>query len=625
MPPPRIGLSSCLPPPGCADCQRGPSGGFSRKVRGFLVLPRIPLAPVRDPCSGGRRSGLTNDKNLNHDTWIRLRREIGRFLGSKDGRKALSLLLLLTLALGFINLLNVINSYVGRDFMSAVEFKNRPAFVREAGLYLAVFAFSSVAAGIYRYMEERLDLLWRNWYTRELLDQYLAHRAYSHIGADGELQNPDQRIAEDVRTFTMTTISFVLLLLNAGITIVSFSGVLWSITPRLFVVAVAYATGGSCLTILLGRRLVGLSIQQLDREANLRSELLHVRENADAIALTQREEQLHRRILQRLDTLVANTRRMISVNLSLGLCANGYNYLIGLIPALIVAPMFMRGDVEFGVITQSAMAFATLMGAFSLAISQFQSISSYTAVVARLDRLMNSMEKAAAFDGPDFVLEESGDHLSYEHLTLKGAEDRALLSDLNLTIPGGMRVLVSSLSGHAKVELFRATAGLDRAAAGRITRPGAAGMLFIPEHPYLPKGSLRDVLAGSTEPGPRDEEIGEVLDRLGLEKVVKASGGLDVEHEWGALLGVSEQSQLLVARALILRPQLVFLDRMSLALEAAQMRRALALLSERKIGFILLGRPDDPVAGFDAVLEVAGDGSWNWRLLSPTVPRVAPA
>src|SRR6185436_13948234 len=217
-------------------------------------------------------------------------------------------------------------------------------------------------------------------------------RTYVYLDRSGGLSNPDQRIAEDVKTFVTMTLSLLLMLANGTLTVLAFAGVLWSISRTLFLVGIVYAAAGSFLTIFLGRPLIRLNYRQSDREADFRTDLIHVRENADAVALSHRESQLELRLSVRLGALVSNFRRIIAVNRNLGFFTTGYNWMIQIIPALIVAPLFIAGQAEFGVITQSAMAFAHLLGAFSLVVTQFQVISSYAAVLARLSTLVEAMQ-----------------------------------------------------------------------------------------------------------------------------------------------------------------------------------------------------------------------------------------
>jgi putative ATP-binding cassette transporter len=547
-------------------------------------------------------------------TWQRFRAALEMLAKSESGPKAIMLSgVLLAIMIG-INGLNVINSYVGRDFMSAIEDKNMAGFKLQAVIYLAVFAASTMAAVFYRFTEERIGILWREQLTRRLMDVYMSDRTYYRLDTATGVANPDQRITDDVRAFTTTTLSFILLILNGTLTAVSFSGVLWSISPTLFGVAVVYAICGSLLTILLGKPLIRLNYHQLDMEANFRSDLIHVRENSESIALSHREGRFLARLNKRLDALTANFRRLIRINRNLGFFTTGYNYLIQIIPALIVAPMFISGGIsEFGVITQSAMAFATLLGAFSLIVTQFQSISTFTAVTARLYKLSDAMEKAHDATICAISISEKPDRVTYEDVTLYSADKtRLLLSDLNLEILRGSKWLFTAADDAPKVALFRATAGVWECGGGRITRPGLDDILFLPERPYLPPGTLRDVLLRtSMEAGIADSVIMEVLCLLRLEDVVQRAGGLGVDQDWDDLLSIGEQHLLSISRIFLAQPAFVFLDRPGSSLPKNQIAAIMDLLTARGIGVVILAKNGESRLQFDAQLEIFTGGAWK--------------
>jgi putative ATP-binding cassette transporter len=326
----------------------------------------------------------------------KLTRAVMMFVRSPVGGKAKWLAASLLVLMLSINGMNILNSYVGRYFMSSIEKKDTDGFVFYAWMYVGVFAGSTLVAVLFRFAEERLGLLWRDYLTRRIVVDYIAARMYLESEQAGALTNPDQRMTEDVRQLTTTTLSFVLMVLNGTMTAISFSGVLWSISPMLFGIAVLYAAAGSSLTILLGRPLIRLNYQQSDFEANFRSDLIRLRKDGEEIARTGAEAGIRERLLGRIDALVGNLKRIIAVNRNLNFFTGGYNYMIQLIPTLIVAPLFMRHGVEFGVIGQAAMAFATLLGAFSLVITQFQAISSYASVITRLSEFTEAHEEAVA-------------------------------------------------------------------------------------------------------------------------------------------------------------------------------------------------------------------------------------
>lgn len=300
--------------------------------------------------------------------------------------RAAGLLALLLLLLVAVSTLNVINSYVGGDFMTAISLRDSASFHLQGWLYVGIFALSTIVAVCYRFTEERLGLLWRGWLTNHLAARFLTGEARARIEAMPDLDNPDQRIAEDVRTFTAMTLSLLLIVCNSSITLFAFCGVLWYITPWLFFAAVAYAACGSLGTLFLGRPLVPLNVAQLKKEADLRYELIRVREGNDETA----EAAL---LGNRLDAVIANMRRIITVNRNLGFFTTGYNYLIQLIPVLIVAPLYINGQVKFGQVTQASMAFAHVMGAFSLIVLEFGRISSFAAVITRVGALCEALDE----------------------------------------------------------------------------------------------------------------------------------------------------------------------------------------------------------------------------------------
>ena len=547
-------------------------------------------------------------------TVVRFVRAVRNCTSSEVGWKAKLMFAGLIALLCGINGMNVVNSYVGREFMTAIADRNKAEFLRQALFYIGVFAASTLVAVIARFIEERLGLLWREFLTRQAVMLYLADGTYYRLDAAGELGNPDQRIADDVRAFTVTTLSFVLMLLNSSFTVVAFSGVLWSISPLLFIVAVLYAACGSSLTIALGRALVTLNYNQLDKEANFRSSLIHVRENAESIMLARREGRLAVGLLRRLEELVANFRQITTINRKVGFFTTGYNWLIQIIPALIVAPAFIDGNIAFGVITQSAMAFSLLVGAFSLIVTQFQSISTFAAVVARLSSLVEAIEQSQTTTGSAIEIVEAEGRLAYERLTLLSAPNGSpVLKDLSISIPFGTRVLFTGSNQAARVGLFRATAGLSTAGAGRIIRPGADNMLFLAQRPYLPPGTLRQVLVRTLHEGEiSDERIFALLRQLHLEQALARAGGLDMEQDWETLLSLHEQQLLAFIHLLLAAPQFAFLDRVDTALSADQFHKILHLLSESSITYINNGEADDSRDLYDAVLEFGEDGGWTW-------------
>jgi putative ATP-binding cassette transporter len=547
-------------------------------------------------------------------TGRRFVRAVKYFLTSEVRWQARGLFALLFAFAFAINGLNVLNSYVGRDFMTAIAHRDQAGFIRQAVLYVGVFALSTAIVVVYRFTEERLGLFWRVWLTRRIIGQYFSDRTYLHLKEAATVENPDQRIAEDVRTFTATTLSFTLMFMNGALAVLSFSGVLWTISPFLFGVALGYAVIGTLATIYLGRPLIGLNYRQSDREATFRSDLIHVRENAESIALLRREGRLTARLLQRIEDLADNFRRIVAVNRNLSFFTTGYNYLIQIIPMLIVAPLFIRGKVEFGVITQSAMAFTTLLGAFSLIINQFQSISSFAAVIARLSALVGAVEKGPPSGRTGVALVRDDGRIAYEGLTLNSPEGgHEVLKNLTADIPRGTRVLIIGPNEAARMALFRATAGIWPAGVGTLVRPPLEEIFFLPQRPYLPPRTLRDLLLTGQEQVMTDDEITAALREAGLDSVPARAGGLDSEHDWPTMLSVAEQQLPALTRLALAQPAFAMLDRVTAALKPAQVRQALRRFDENSITYITFAEHAESLELYDALLEIDADGAWNWR------------
>ncbi len=510
--------------------------------------------------------------------------------------------------------------------MTAIEDRNRAEFIRMALSYIAVFGASTIVAVIYRYAEERLGLLWRRWATKQALISYADHRVYYRLKMTGELGNPDQRIADDIRTFSVMTLSFILMVLNGSITVIAFSGVLWSISPLLFVVAVLYALAGTFLTFLLGRPLVRLNYDQLDKEANFRSSLIYLRGNAESVAMSRREGHLIQLALTNLDDLVSNFRNIISVNRNVNFFITGYNWMIQIIPALIIAPLFIDGTVKFGVITQSAIAFTQLLGAFSLIVTQFQSISSYTAVLARLSSLIEAGQREKAAWLSDATYTRDDGQVAYQGLTLYSAHSgRILIKNLSIAIPHGKRVLIRGQDESSRSALFHATFGLWHIHEGRILRPPLEKILLVTELPYLPPGTLRELLLGPwPEQGTieRMEEIQvpedrmmDVLTMLKIEWLVARFGGLDNRQHWENSLALEDQQVLVLARILLANPRFVFLEKPDTTLDPEQLDWILRMLTEHSISYVTFedeeGRVD--LNHYDSLLELQNAGAWSYK------------
>ena len=566
--------------------------------------------------------------------WTRIFRITKPLFTSDKKWRALGWLGLLLTLMFSVTYINVQISFVNHDFMTALTERNSEVYRKEAIRYVLAFALATVVAVFVRFAEERLGLLWRNWLTGHLLDKYLHSRAYLRLMDREDIDNPDQRMTEDVKNFTTQTLSFLLLFSKAAIDAVAFSILMWHLSPLLLGVSVGYAAFGSLLTMVVGRKLINLNNQQLRKEANFRYELIHVREYAESIALLKGEHRQRTRLGQRLEELIVNFRTIIGVNRNLGMFTNFYNYLIQVIPFLIVAPRFLRGETDFGTVTQSASVFATLLGAFSLIITQFAALSTFAAVVNRLGMIWEALDEppAQVYEAIEIVHDDN--KIAYEGLTLRVsqqakaidpelsitsiAESKVLIRDLNVQVSQGRRLLIFSPDGVGKSALSRATAGIWPSGEGRIIRPPHEHMMFVPQRPYTALGSLRDQFFDADYQGIDDDErLISVLCQVTFGPILERVGGLDVERDWANMLTVGEQQLLGIARLLMAEPRFAFLDRATSALSLSRVKHIYNVLSTTPITYLTLGEHPSLRNYHDNVLELAEDGTWTFGPAQP--------
>ena len=565
------------------------------------------------------------------------------FFASPQQRKAqvyLVVLLALALAVGGVE---VLISYAGRDFMTAIASKNSGAYWGLLGLYLGTFALAVPLQVYYRWIEKHLALRWREWLARHLIQRYFNNRAYYRLRGSEGIDNPDQRISEDVDHFTANTLSYMLIILNAVVTLVAFLGVLWGISGTLVTVLFVYATVGTALSILIGSRLVRLAYQQYRTEADLRYGLVRVRDNAESIAFYRGESREQADLVSRLKTVVMNTVLIIDWNRNLAFFTVAYNYAAIVIPIAVVAPMFMDGKVEFGVVTQAAGAFARVLAAVSLIITKFEGLSDYLAGVQRLGALWENLddfdadEERARIESTQQLDEESR-VVKLDALTVctPGATDvsKVLAKDLSFELRRKQSLLIMGASGTGKSSVLRTIAGLWPGRSGALERPPLADLMFLPQRPYMVQGNLRNQFL---YPYPNrlveDSRIREVVEQVNLSDVFdRVDGDLDRVVDWTNILSIGEQQRIAFARLLLRAPRFAFLDEATSALDEDNQDSVYKLLQESGIGFLSVGHRQSLVQYHDRILRLDTSGTWELGIAgevegtgAPSVSVEAPA
>ncbi|WP_052573296.1 ABC transporter ATP-binding protein/permease [Haloferula sp. BvORR071] len=553
--------------------------------------------------------------------WAQLWRLIRPYyFGRNPGKAWLQLGSLIALSVAVTGV-GIWSGFVMSDVMNAMEKRDTPAFSASLWIYLGTFAATIPLAAFYRYVEERLALNWRDFLARTLTLRYFYNRAYYRLLSQEEIDNPDQRISEDVRNFTSTALSFSLIVINSIIQVVGYSSVLWSISKILMGVLIGYAVFGTLFAYLIGRRLIGLNYLQYEREANFRYSLVRVRDNAESIAFYRGERRELRDLRARLGGVVGNMLVLIRWNRNLTFFTTGYNSLALILPMVIVAPMFMRGEVQFGKIGQATAAFATILAAVSLFITQFERLSTLAAGITRLGGLWDFLDERDVED--DFEAESDQIEIDEEQRTII-LEDltvstpgggRELLRDLNFRLPPGKSLLIMGESGSGKSSLLRTIAGLWTSGAGKIGRPPYRNMMFLPQRPYMVPGSLRAQLEypGSGR-NTDDEESQEVLETVNLPDLAeRVDGDFEREADWANMLSLGEQQRLSFARLLLKKPAIAFLDESTSALDEPNEERLYQYLRKHHYTYVSVGHRSTLLQHHDWLLRIGKDG--NWELL----------
>ncbi|XP_076954609.1 ABC transporter D family member 2, chloroplastic-like [Bidens hawaiensis] len=432
-------------------------------------------------------------------------------------------------------------NFLGRDFYNALANKDQEQFTTQLTYYLAAFAGGIPIFVIRDYARETLALRWRSWMTNYYMERYLKNQTFYQIQSQSIIDNPDQRIVDDLSSFTGTSLSFSLTLFNAMVDLISFSNILFGIYPPLFVVLLVYSIGGTAISIFLGKGLVNLNFMQEKMEADFRYGLVRIRENAESIAFYGGEENEIKLLLQRFRNAFENLTQLLISSRNLEFFTNGYRYLIQILPAAVVAPMYFSGKIEFGVINQSVSAFNHILGDFSLIVYQFQAISAFSAVIDRLGEFDDILDNTSSSDPVESLEEikltyinvndstfqpksslDAQKLLEIENLTVLTPTTKALLiKDLSLTVSNNEHLLITGPSGSGKTSLLRAIAGLWRTGTGKIAffakhTPEMVGetnnidkkskyrdfkgVFFLPQRPYMVLGTLRQQLLYPTWP-----------------------------------------------------------------------------------------------------------------------------
>jgi putative ATP-binding cassette transporter len=564
------------------DDGHGPSGG------------KVGSADLAGACNSTERPSKTRLRQLLPIAWNIIR----TYWSSEDRWAGGGLLLaVVALSLGMVYI-NVLFSYWNNAFYTALQDKNQTVFldqlIRVCWL-VAIFIFFAVYQ---LYLNQMLEIRWRRWLTDRYLRAWLSDGAYYRMQLMArETDNPDQRIAEDVNLLISHTLTLLIGGMRALVNLIAFVAILWGLSGTLNVpfgwfsialpgymvwLALLYAMAGTWLTDWIGRPLVRLNFDKQRCEADFRFGLVRFRENTEGVALYGGEEDELRGFRERFGAVVGNWWQIMRRQKRLTYFTSGYMQAAWIFPSIVAAPRYFRGDLALGGLMQTIGAFGQVQDSLSFFVQSYKQIAEWCSVVERLSGFEQALERmrvqAATGSGVQRV-DGKATHLTVEGVDLHLPNGQLLIADVNLSISRGDTVLLGGGSGSGKSTLLRAIAGIWPFGSGEICAARDARILFLPQKPYLPIGTLREVVTYPTPAGGvEDAALREALDAVGMSQL---SGRLDETGHWALQLSPGEQQRIAFARALVQKPEWLFLDEATSALDEATEARLYRLVRDR--------------------------------------------
>ncbi len=564
------------------------------------------------------------DKKLYQMAW----RLMSSYWHSQEKWKAGGLLAgVIALTLGQVYMLVLLNGW-NNDFYNALQQRDFESFWPLIGQF-AGFAFLHIIFAVYAiYVRQILEIKWRNWMTDKYLDRWLGHQTYYRLQVAGQddMDNPDQRIADDVNSFVNLTLNLFVGVLKQATSLVAFVVILWNLSGSLDIplgdtvlsvpgymvfVTLIYSAVGTWLAHKVGYKLIRLNYDQQRFEADFRFSMVRFRENSESVAFYGGEKPELQNFRERFALVIGNFWGLMKQIKLLNFYVNGYAQIALIVPLLMCAPQYFNGTMQMGGLMQTINAFGRVQDALSYFVESYDGIAQYIAVIRRLGGFAGHMEEAEALTS-DFVFTRNDTNaLQLWQMNIALPDGRELAEKLSIAVPAGKRLLITGGSGAGKSTMLRAVAGIWPYGAGEISLPTGWRTMFLPQRPYLPLGSLRRAIY-YPQPVPEntDDNLAGLLERFGLQKL---AAQLDVVEDWSRILSLGEQQRLAFIRILLLRPDIVFLDESTSALDEPREAQAYEILHQLlpQMAVVSVGHRSSLLNWHDKQLVLAGDGYWQ--------------
>jgi putative ATP-binding cassette transporter len=536
------------------------------------------------------------------------------YWASPEKWKAFGLLAIVIIFIIAVNFASVTLNNVQGDFVTALSEKKVDEFQQNLidflEIILALFAISLTRSIV----QQKLSLYWREWLTQNFLTKYFSNQAFYKVNHERTIDNPDQRIADDIESFINQTIKYTL---DFGSTILSgflFVGILWSLNSFLVWVALATASIQTLLSFLIGRILTPLNFKDLQYQADFRYGLVHVRNNSESIAFYKGETQENGMLQERFSRLLGILHKSILPRSGLNAFNGGISFITFMLAYWILAPQYFSGQIPFGDISRSTHAFLVVLGVFSWFATSFEELTLYAAVINRLGTFSEFLDQINIKSEADSTIHTLIEpRFALSHVTLETPNrEKTLVKDLSFEVTPSEGILLMGASGVGKSSVLRAIAGLWNKGKGYIYRPELEEMLFISQRPYMTLGSLRNqIIYPHIDLDVSEEQLQAVLEKVNLPDLVERVGGFDVELNWADVLSLGEQQRLAFARLFLLSPKYAVLDESTSALDVKNERHLYQMLQDSHTTYISVGHRPTIVPYHELIIEFLGKQKWR--------------
>lgn len=516
------------------------------------------------------------------------------------------------------SLLSVMLARQSGNMISSLQVKKSDQLLQAILTYLGILAIYFPIATANSYFPSQLTLYWRRWMTSKFLGKYFSDRNYYHLTANSEIDNPDQRISEDINTFTNATLSLLNLIIDAVSTLLAVSAAIWLISPSLLIIVLIYGILGNVIAFgIFGRILTRLNFQQFKKEANFRFGLIRVRDNVESIAFYQGEAKESQQLQGRFQKVIQNQDKIVWWQyLYLQIFSNVFEYIPILLPLLVLTPKILAGTLLVGVLQETRANISNLTSSLKTAIDNLEQFTTLAASLERLETLVSELEKHPIIptDGKPWIdNREDKDQIAISHLTLQTPNyQRTLFNNLSVNIPLGDRLLVVGESGTGKSSFLRAIAGLWKSGTGLIIRPSLSNMLFLAQRPYLITGTLREQLIyPHINKIISEQELQKVLEMVNLANLAARIGGFDNQVDFASILSPGEQQRIAFARVLLAQSSYVILDESTSALDIENEEKLYQHLQKNNTTIISVGHRSTLIKYHQQILKLTPDQQWQ--------------